>query len=306
MANLYEQWLQSESGQQQAKLDRVNELVAARKKSGQSESKGNFLTSLIPTGGGVGGALAGGAAGAAIGSAVPVVGTAIGGLLGAILGGAGGSALGKFGENAVEGQQNLGQGVAQEALLGGLTSTPLGAVGKIARAGGALAKGSTAAAGQLVKEAGASAIPRAATDLQAKAAAEAGASGAASTAAPSLIQRAGTKLENTGNRLLGSQANLTRAEARRIGQLPSAVFGDINKRTGLTNIEDMAAVGSRVTGQGGAYSELVRNALGNTPGVDIGNLRSVGESLIADKAPLLTGQQRKSVLDQIQNSAVKA
>lgn len=86
--------------------------------------KGNFLTSLIPTAGGIGGALAGGAAGAAAGSVVPVLGTAVGGLIGAILGGAGGSAVGKVGENAVEGEADLGKGVGKEALLGGVFSAP--------------------------------------------------------------------------------------------------------------------------------------------------------------------------------------
>jgi hypothetical protein len=124
--------------------------------------KGNLLTSLIPTGGGIGGALAGGAAGAAAGSVVPVVGTAIGGLLGAILGGAGGSALGKVGENAIEGQADLGQGVGEEALWGGVTSLPLGAGLKLARAGVKAGTGIGAkTAGQLVQEAGAATVPRA-------------------------------------------------------------------------------------------------------------------------------------------------
>lgn len=96
----------------------------AKIQSTKSSNKGNFLTSLIPTAGGIGGALAGGAAGAAAGSVVPVVGTAVGGLIGAILGGAGGSAVGKVGENAVEGNKNLGEGVAKEAVLGGVFSAP--------------------------------------------------------------------------------------------------------------------------------------------------------------------------------------
>lgn len=79
----------------------------------QDKKKGNFLTSLIPSGGGIAGA----AGGAAIGTAIaPGVGT----LLGALLGGAVGGGAGKVAENAVEGQQDLGEGVGQEALLNGV------------------------------------------------------------------------------------------------------------------------------------------------------------------------------------------
>lgn len=79
----------------------------------QPQKKGNFLTSLIPSGGGIAGA----AGGAAIGTAIaPGIGT----LLGALLGGAAGGGAGKVAENAVEGQQNLGQGVGQEALINGI------------------------------------------------------------------------------------------------------------------------------------------------------------------------------------------
>lgn len=144
------------------------------KKNKKPEQKGNFLTNLLPTGGGIGGALAGGAAGAALGSVVPVVGTGIGGLIGAILGGAGGSALGKVGENAAEGEADLGKGVAQEALFGGITSTPLTAGLKVAKGGIQLAKatatgGAKTAAKQSFQEAGQLAIPKMATGLQGKA-----------------------------------------------------------------------------------------------------------------------------------------
>ncbi len=127
----------------------------SQQQQAQPAKKGNFLTSLLPTGGGVGGALGGAAAGAAIGSVVPVLGTAIGGIAGAILGGAGGSALGKVGENAIEGESDLGKGVGEEALFGGLTALPVGAGFKLARAGAKVATGlGKKAAGDLVQEAG--------------------------------------------------------------------------------------------------------------------------------------------------------
>lgn len=146
-------------------------LAQQEKKNKKPEQKGNFLTSLLPTGGGIGGALAGGAGGAAIGSVVPGVGTAIGGLLGAILGGASGSALGKVGQNAAEGESDLGKGVAQEALFGGLTSTPITGGLKVLKGGAQLAKAAVAntgkeAAKKSFQEAGQLAIPKAAKSLQ--------------------------------------------------------------------------------------------------------------------------------------------
>jgi hypothetical protein len=95
------QWMEQQKAQQQPQQPK------------QPEKKGNLLTSLIPSGGGIAGA----AGGAAIGTAIaPGIGT----LLGALLGGAAGGAGGKVAENAVEGQQNLGQGVGQEALINGV------------------------------------------------------------------------------------------------------------------------------------------------------------------------------------------
>jgi hypothetical protein len=79
----------------------------------QPQKKGNFFTSLIPSGGGIAGA----AGGAALGTAIaPGVGT----LLGALLGGAVGGGAGKVAENAVEGQKNVFEGVPQEAAVNGV------------------------------------------------------------------------------------------------------------------------------------------------------------------------------------------
>lgn len=92
-----------------SRMEQAQKLANQPKK----QQKGNFLTSLIPSGGGIAGA----AGGAALGSAIlPGAGT----LVGALLGGALGGGAGKVAENAVEGQKDLGQGVGQEALLNGV------------------------------------------------------------------------------------------------------------------------------------------------------------------------------------------
>lgn len=118
--------------------------------------------------------------------------------------------------------------------------------------------------------------------------------------------RAGKSVEEAGANLLGSQANLTRAEARRAGVNPQDTFREINKRTGLTNMNKVADVSKNVTGENGVLSELTRNAIGNTKGVDIGDLRSFTDDLLVNKAPSVTGSVRKNVQDQIKNSVVKA
>lgn len=86
-------------------------------------AKGNFLTHLFPTVGGIVGGVGGGAlGGAAAGTAIlPGIGTAAGGLIGALLGGAAGGAGGKVAENKVE-DKGLGSGVVQQALEQGVLS----------------------------------------------------------------------------------------------------------------------------------------------------------------------------------------
>jgi len=161
MGTLYEDWAREKG------ID-----TRAPAPTEKPKKKGFSLASLLPTGGGIGGALAGAAGGAAIGSVVPVIGTGIGGLVGAILGGAGGSAAGKVGQNALEGEKDLSRGVAGEALLGGVTSTPITAGFKVAKGGLQLARGTTDAAKLSLAEAGQKSIPRMSTGLQEKAAAD--------------------------------------------------------------------------------------------------------------------------------------
>lgn len=195
------------SYEQYAKEKGIKEPVK-KKPEGLLGAVSNFL----PTAGGVGGALAGGAAGAALGSVVPVIGTGIGGLIGAVLGGAGGSAAGKFGENVVEGEQDLGKDVLNEALIGGLTSTPITAGGKLLK-GAVKAPFVEGALKQGAKEAGGLAIPKAATGLREKAAAEIAAT--APEASGGILNRVGKRLTEGGSGLkpeptAGGIANLER------------------------------------------------------------------------------------------------
>lgn len=273
----------------------IDQLKAKNAQS--SQPKGNFLTGLIPTGGGIGGALAGGAAGAAIGSAVPVVGTAVGGLLGAILGGAGGSALGKVGQNAVEGEADLGKGVAQEALLGGVTSTPIGAGLKIARAGAKVATGlGKKSAGDLIQEAG----------IQTVGKGTAAKYGLTNTPQTSKIgTKLGSSLENKGNQMIASQTGMTNAQARRAG-IDSQVqtFGNVNQRTGLTNLDDMASVSRGLTGgQDSLLDTLTRASVESTNGVQVNDLRKVAQDLIDNKGSLLSDAERKNVLRTVKNAS---
>lgn len=161
----------STTGGKDPVVDALRSSMKQAQQPKKEEKKKNGLAALLPTGGGIAGSLGGAAAGAALGSVVPVVGTGIGGLIGAILGGAGGSALGKFGENAVNEEEDLGKGVGEEALLGGITSLPITSGFKVLKAGGQLGKDlvlgkGAAAAKETLSEAGAGAIPKMAKGLQ--------------------------------------------------------------------------------------------------------------------------------------------
>lgn len=131
-----------------------------------------------------------------------------------------------------------------------------------------------------------------------------GAKGLLGASKAGLGTRLGKGLENKGQQLLGSQANITRAEGRRIGANPSDVLGSINRRTGLTRMDDMADIAKNITGSNGTFSELTRNAVGNIPGVDIGDIRTMGADILANKAPLITGRQKDSLLESFKNAGV--
>lgn len=119
-------------------------------------------------------------------------------------------------------------------------------------------------------------------------------------------KKLGPNLEEKGARLMGTQANLTRSEGRKIGAVPSDVLKAVHKRTGISNLDEASKIAQNVTGENGAYSELVRNAIGNSPGIDIGDMRKVTEDLLVNKAPLVSNSQRKNIIEQVKNSVTGA
>lgn len=266
-----------------------------KKKNTTKKPQGNVLTSLIPTAGGVGGALAGAAGGAALGSVVPVVGTAVGGLLGALLGGAGGSAVGKVGQNAVEGNADLGEGVAQEALLGGLTSTPIGAGFKLAKAGVKAATGiGKQSAGDLVQQAGIQTVGKGTA-----------AKYGLSNPSTGVANRLGQKAETKANQMLASQTGMTNAQARKAGIGSQAqTFGNVNRRTGLTGLDDMAEVSRGLTGAGddSLLDTLTRASVESSTGVPVNNLSKSAQDLLDNAGSLLSDSERKSILRNVKNA----
>lgn len=261
--------------------------IQKRKPQPAAQRKG-FWTDMISTGGGAGGALAGAATGAAVGSVVPVVGTAAGGILGALIGGAAGGAGGQVLENRVSGD-SLGKDVGREALINGIFGAgPIRGASLAALAGRNLATG-----------VGRESLAKAGTE--------------AVTAKPirSLVfggARTGAKLERSGSRLLGSQANLGKKDIRELGagRTPESVISNLNQRYGVRNIDQMAEMAPTVTGESGAYSNWAKNAIGNSAGVDVGDLRKVTDDLLTDLAPNVGTETRKRITESVKNSLVKA
>lgn len=276
-------------------IKQQDELKSLKNKN-TSKPKGNFLSSLLPTGGGIGGALSGAAAGAALGSVATPVGTAVGGLIGAILGGAGGSALGKVGQNAVEGEQDLGKGVLGEALLGGATSTPIGAGFKLLKAGVKVATGiGKKSASDLIQEAGVQTIgkgtvrrgvtngkfdDRAGLTAERLGFVDPGMRGAGTV--KTAIQNANPlsmspqgRLQNAGNKALLSQyGTIGKPTARSTDPLGTiSALAD----AGLTKPSDVERVGSLITGSSGLVTKATANAVGKAGGVDTTNIRRVFE-----------------------------
>jgi hypothetical protein len=128
------------------------------------------------------------------------------------------------------------------------------------------------------------------------------------TQAPNLVNRIGQGLEKTGGNLMASQADVTRKAGREIlgGQPMSEIFNNINRRTGLTNMDDMLRVAQNYTGDNGVMSELTRNAIGNSKGVDIGDLRKVTNDLLTNHGSLIGDNTRKNIVNQVKESVGKA
>ncbi len=137
-----------------------------------------------------------------------------------------------------------------------------------------------------------------------------GVADAVSEIAPNGLKgRIGAKLETAGNRLLGSQSNLTRDEVRKLlpkRVAPEDVFGSINKRTGLTNMDDMRNVADNLTGKGdmSLLDTVTRAAVGEAKGVDVGDVRDAARIFMEDGASLIPRGKRAEVLNQMKDAGV--
>lgn len=172
------------------------------------KKKGNFLTSLIPSGGGIAGAAGGAAAGTAI---LPGIGT----LAGALLGGALGGGAGKVAENAVEGNK-LTSGVAGEAALNGVFGAgPL----RLARVGVDAVRG-----------------VRAGTTL-----ADALANAGTNAANMSITKSVGNKLSKSGQNLIAKEFRLTPTQQANFAKLHGEEATSVLRRYGVETPEDIQA-----------------------------------------------------------------
>lgn len=208
------------------------------------KKKKGFWEDQISTGGSIGGALAGGAAGTAI---LPGVGTLIGALIGGAAGGAGGQVV----ENKVTGEQDLMKDVGTEALWGGATALPFGAVGKLGKAGFTVAKGagSTAArqgAMDLVREAGVKTMaPKALQKMSLSDALTQPMKEAAErvATAPTLAQKLGGKLSGTADDFAVKQFRLTPTQLANYNKKFGEDAGQTIRKYGFTSADDIALNG---------------------------------------------------------------
>ncbi len=193
-----------------------------------------------------------------------------GSIAGAAGGGAVGSGAGKWLENLLEGN-DPGEGVLGEAALGAIPVAGKGI--KLLRGGSKAFKGG-------------------AEEILSK---------------PSMMSRMGQKLEGSGNRMLASQSGLTAAQARQAGISPIEVFGNINRRTGLKNLDDMSEVSRSLTGGPDSILDTAtRAAVSSTPGVNLGNLRRSGEILLDDFGSLVSNKRRDKILGEATRAATSA
>lgn len=238
--------------------------LAMQAPKSKKKQKG-FLLDQVSTGGGIGGALAGGAAGAAIGSAVPVVGTAIGGILGALLGGGAGSAAGEVTENVITGDK-LDKNVAKEALIGGVTSLPIGAGLKLAQAGVKATTGvGKTGARELIQQAGAKTVPGA----MAKTVPEA----VLPTTKQAMQTTLPARLKESGKKALASQYGVLSKPTIRNSN-PTETVGALADM-GLTKPADIERIGQAITGSDGLLNQQVVKAVGGSGRVNTDSVREV-------------------------------
>lgn len=251
---------------------RLAETTAQRQMSAPKEQpKGRSgLLRFLPTALGVGATLA----------AAPLTGGASLAGTAAILGGAAaaGSGLGELGAQVFGGEKIDTGRIGKEALISGATGAiPIGGAAKAARV--------ARTAGTVAKETGKEVAGQAAKKT--------------------LRGRVAGKLEDIGGRMLNSQTNLTRAEIRKIDVNAPKLFTKMQKKYGISNLDEMARIAPKVTGENGIYSEAVRNAIGNSKGIDTGDLKQIFEQSLTAKAPLVTGATKKNLEEQLKNNIQK-
>jgi hypothetical protein len=236
------------------------------------QKKGNFLTSLLPTAGGILGGIGGSILAPGLGTAA---------------GGAAGAGLGKVLQNLFEGNKDVGQGVLGEAALG-----TLGGVGKglkaIKGAAGALKAGQGLSKAAQVLRFGAPGVATAAAGQ------------VAGKTATGLVGKVGKSTEKFGKQLLSSQSNLGRGQARQIlgnKRNVTDVLSSINKRTGLSSLDDMAEISGKLTGgKGSLLDTATRAAVNDTTGVKINNLRKTAEEILGSSKGFVGDRKLKQKL----------
>ena len=229
------------------------------------KKKGNFVTSLIPSAGGIGGSLGGAAIGTAI---LPGVGT----LAGALLGGALGGGAGKVAENAVEGNK-LTSGVAGEAALNGVLGAGPLRLGKVGldtirgvRAGTSLA--------DAVVQAGNKAASMSAT------------------------KAVGDKLQKSGQSLIAKEFRLNPTQQANFKKLTGEEAVSVLRRYGIKKPEDLAA---KIAPLQSAFDSVVQQIPSASKAEVSAAMKAIYNPLI--KSPVITrqqlGQQVKAQADAI-------
>lgn len=243
----------------------------------QVKGRGGSLTSFISEGGALGGAAAGAAAGSILGPVGTLVGGAIGGGIGAF--------SGRAAENKIRDDKwNLGEAGKEAAWTALFAGRPIKAI-----------KGATAATKAV--RAGEKALP----------AAEKVITTPGKYAPSTLLSKFKSGAEKTGEKMIASQGQITGAQARKFGIKPVETFGNINKRTGLTNLDDMTEVARGLTGAGddSLLDTITRSAVKNTTGVQFtDDLQKIGEKLITEKGTIIPDAARKQLQKNIKNAKV--
>lgn len=239
----------------------------------QPKKNAGFLGTVLSTVGGIAGGLGGGF----LGSVVPVAGTTAG----AIGGGAAGSAAGRWLANLLTGT-DAGEGVVEDAAFGAVG----GGLGKVLKAG----KGLVVA------------------DDAAKAATSAGANAVGAAPKTGILSRfktnVGQNIEENGNKLMASQANLTRSQANKMGFSVPETFGNLQKRTGLGDAEDLAKLSSDITGKDSVTKMWIDKAI-KPVGVNTDGYMRRAEDILIDRGISKSSPAGKAIIENAKNQGIR-